>query len=136
MTTGSRPGSRPLTREDVFDAVVGAPLITDDMDQIADHIYAALAANPAPAGPVDELTRARDVVRAIAVQDDLDANPAPAGPLDCPCSGCFPTKLDVEQIADLFMDLRLDGPAQKGWTYQQTASWYANIIAARLERKG
>lgn len=100
------------------------------------ELRAALAANPAPAGPVDALKRARDVVHAIAAQDDMDANPAPAGPLDCPCSGCFPAKLDVEQIADLFMDLRLDGPRDKGWTYQQTARWYANIIAARLERKG
>jgi hypothetical protein len=38
---------------------------------------------------------------------------------------------DVEKLADLFMDLRLDGPATDGWTYQQTARHYARIILGR-----
>jgi hypothetical protein len=40
--------------------------------------------------------------------------------------------LDVERLADLFMDLRLDGPSGDGWTYQETARHYATIILARL----
>ena len=40
------------------------------------------------------------------------------------------TDQDVEALADLFMDLRLDGPAADGWTYQQTARHYARIILA------
>ena len=38
---------------------------------------------------------------------------------------------DVEALADLFMDLRLDGPAADGWTYQDTARHYARIILGR-----
>jgi hypothetical protein len=41
------------------------------------------------------------------------------------------TDPDVEALADLFMDLRLDGPAAEGWTYQQTARHYARIILGR-----
>jgi hypothetical protein len=54
----------------------------------------------------------------------LAGTPAPAETPD----------IDVERLADLFMDLRLNGPAAlaDGWTYQQTARYYAGIICRAL----
>lgn len=35
---------------------------------------------------------------------------------------------EVARLADWFMDLRLSGPAEDGWTYQETAQHYARLL--------
>lgn len=40
---------------------------------------------------------------------------------------------NAEALADLLMDLRMDGPAADGATYQDTMRHYAHIILARME---
>jgi len=41
----------------------------------------------------------------------------------------------AESLADILMDLRMDGPAGEDWTYQQTMRHYAAAIVRHLREQ-
>jgi hypothetical protein len=83
------------------------------------------------------------IARVLAAIEALDAAPPAVehshywvdGELQlngCALPHATPPAMNVERLADLLMDLRMDGPAAEGWTYQQAMRHYAENILARL----